>query len=51
MGHRSMQSTAVYARLTQDPVRQALENAQEALKDPNKLLPKKAQVKDLKKRR
>ncbi len=50
LGHRSTASTAVYARLTQDPVRQALENAQEALKDPNKLLPKKAQVKTIKRK-
>ena len=48
LGHRSMQSTAVYARLTQDPVRQALENAQAALSDPDKLLPSKAQVKRIK---
>jgi len=50
LGHRSTQSTAVYARLTQDPVRQALESAQEALKDPNKLLPKKASVRKLKRK-
>lgn len=49
LGHRSMQSTAVYARLTQDPVRQALENAQAALSDPEKLLPTKGQIKKLKK--
>lgn len=49
LGHRSLASTAVYARLTQDPVRLALENAQAALKDPNKLLPNKADVKRLKK--
>ena len=47
LGHRSMQSTAIYARLTQDPVRQALENAQAALADPKKLI-QKAQVKKLK---
>ena len=34
LGHRSPQATAIYARLTQDPVRQALENAQAALADP-----------------
>ncbi|HEY9785366.1 MAG TPA: hypothetical protein V6D17_08190 [Candidatus Obscuribacterales bacterium] len=28
LGHRSQASTAIYARLTQDPVRQALEDAQ-----------------------
>jgi integrase len=38
LGHRSPQATAVYARLTQDPVRQALQNAQAALIDPRKLL-------------
>ena len=31
LGHRSPASTAIYARLTQDPVRQALEKAQSAL--------------------
>ncbi|MBS1997569.1 MAG: tyrosine-type recombinase/integrase [Cyanobacteria bacterium SZAS LIN-2] len=34
LGHRSPQATAVYARLTQDPVRQALERAQQALTKP-----------------
>ncbi len=48
LGHRSMQSTAVYARLTQDPVRQALENAQATLGEPDRLLPKKASVKKIK---
>jgi integrase len=38
LGHRSQQSTAVYTRLTQDPVRLALENMQAALNDPQKLL-------------
>lgn len=51
LGHRSMQSTAIYARLTQDPVRQALENAQAALADPSKLVQKKAQIKKLKRNR
>jgi integrase len=44
LGHRSPQATAIYARLTQDPVRQALENAQAALGSPEKLLPKKGNV-------
>jgi len=35
LGHRSPQATAVYARLTQDPVRQALERAQQALTKPS----------------
>lgn len=48
LGHRSTQATAIYARLTQDPVRQALENAQAALTTPSKLLPKKAPVRKLK---
>ena len=39
LGHRSTQATAVYARLTQDPVRAALENAQDALFNPKKLRP------------
>lgn len=34
LGHKSPQATAIYARLTQDPVRQALEIAQEALSKP-----------------
>jgi integrase len=42
LGHRSPQATAVYARLTQDPVRKALEDAQAAFSDPAKLLPSKA---------
>jgi len=44
LGHRSPQSTAIYARLTQDPVRKALENAQAALGQPAKLLPVKSNV-------
>ena len=44
LGHRSPQATAIYARLTQDPVRQALENAQAALGQPEKLLPNKGKV-------
>lgn len=48
LGHRSPQATAIYARLTQDPVRQALENAQAALADPTKLLPKKNNVRKIK---
>jgi integrase len=51
LGHRSMQATAVYARLTQDPVRQALENAQAALANPEKLLPKKENVRRISKKR
>jgi hypothetical protein len=27
LGHRSVQATAVYSRLTQDPVREAVEQA------------------------
>jgi integrase len=44
LGHRSPQATAVYARLTQDPVRQALENAQAALVAPEKLRGSKVSV-------
>lgn len=50
LGHRSPQATAIYARLTQDPVRQALENAQAALADPTKLIPKKNNLRELKKK-
>ena len=35
LGHRSPRSTAIYARLTEDPVRQALEEAQAAMTDPS----------------
>lgn len=38
LGHKSLQATAVYARLTQDPVLQAMENAQAALSNPERLL-------------
>lgn len=38
LGHKSQQATAIYARLTQDPVRVAMENAQAALRDPSKLI-------------
>jgi len=38
LGHRSTQATAIYARLTQDPVREALANAQAALADPSQLV-------------
>ena len=38
LGHRSPQATAIYARLSQDPVRQALTNAQAGLSDATKLL-------------
>jgi integrase len=31
LGHKSLQSTAIYARLTQDPVRRAFENAERRL--------------------
>ncbi len=41
LGHRSPQATAVYARLTQDPVRQALELAQQALTKPTNQTPSK----------
>jgi integrase len=44
LGHRSPQSTAVYARLTDDPVREALEKAQEALANPKLLLKREAPV-------
>ena len=37
LGHRSPASTAIYARLTQDPVRQAMINAQAALTDPKQV--------------
>ncbi len=37
LGHKSTQATAVYARLTQGPVRLALQNAFAALADPSKL--------------
>jgi integrase len=51
LGHRSPQATAIYARLTQDPVRQALENAQAAFASPDKLLPKKSTVRKLKQKK
>ena len=51
LGHRSPQATAIYARLTQDPVRQALENAQAALAKPERLLPQKGKIEKLEKRR
>ncbi|CAN5319945.1 tyrosine-type recombinase/integrase [soil metagenome] len=38
LGHRSQAATAMYARLTQDPVRQAMINAQAALATPSKIL-------------
>ncbi len=38
LGHRSQAATAMYARLTQDPVRQAMINAQQALAMPKKIL-------------
>jgi len=47
LGHRSVQATAIYSRLTQDPVRQALENAQAALTMPDRLLSKNGQVEKL----
>ncbi|CAN5713952.1 hypothetical protein BH10CYA1_BH10CYA1_64130 [soil metagenome] len=34
LGHRSQAATAMYARLTQDPVRQAMMKARAALADP-----------------
>lgn len=49
LGHRSSAATAIYARLTQDPVRQALENAQAALSKPERLLTKEAEVAPIKK--
>lgn len=48
LGHRSPAATAMYARLTQDPVRQAMINAQAALSNPEKLLKKEGNVVDLK---
>lgn len=39
LGHRSQASTAMYARLTQDPVRQAMIRAQEALAMPQSSIP------------
>jgi integrase len=52
LGHRSPQATAIYARLTQDPVRQALESVQAALTDPTKLVKsKKKNVVELNKRK
>lgn len=50
LGHRSPQATATYARLTHEPVRNAMEAAQSALGDPSKLLKDKAQILPLKKR-
>jgi hypothetical protein len=44
LGHRSQAATAMYARLTQDPVRQAMINAQSALADPKKVLKKGGEV-------
>jgi integrase len=44
LGHRSPQSTAIYTRLTQDPVRNALEESQAAFGKPEKLLKRKAKV-------
>ena len=49
LGHRSQAATAMYARLTQDPVRQALIKAQEALSNPKKVLRKGGSVVNLKK--
>jgi len=49
LGHRSTQATAIYARLTQDPVRQAMENAQEAFGNPEKLIKSNAQLVNLSK--
>lgn len=46
LGHRSQQSTAVYTRLTQDPVRIALENMQAALSSPDRLLTRDTTDKD-----
>jgi len=44
LGHKSPHSTAIYARLTQDPVRQALEAAQAKMADPTKLESKEGKV-------
>ncbi|MBS2005763.1 MAG: tyrosine-type recombinase/integrase [Cyanobacteria bacterium SZAS TMP-1] len=48
LGHRSQAATAMYARLTQDPVRQAMINAQAGLANPEKILKKSGDVVDLK---
>jgi integrase len=49
LGHRSPQATAIYARLTQDPVRRALESAQQALSQPQRLLKGVTNVAEIKK--
>ncbi|NJL71924.1 MAG: site-specific integrase [Candidatus Competibacteraceae bacterium] len=51
LGNRSPQSTAIYARLTHDPVREALENTQAALADPKRLLPRKNNRKVIKRKK
>jgi integrase len=52
LGHKSPHSTAIYSKLTQDPVRQALQNAQEALANPERLLPQpSAKVIEIKQKR
>ena len=49
LGHRSQAATAMYARLTQDPVRQAMINAQSALANPSKILKKRGKIVKLEK--
>jgi integrase len=44
LGHRSPQATAIYARLTNDPVRLAMENAQLVFRKPESLAPVKDNV-------
>lgn len=48
LGHKSQAATAMYARLTQDPVRQAMINAQAALATPSKILPSEGKIEVLK---
>ena len=48
LGHKSQAATAMYARLTQDPVRQAMINAQAALATPSKIFPSEGKIEVLK---
>jgi integrase len=51
LGHRSPASTAIYTRLTQDPVRQALEKAQAALAKTTEPIPRNDNVVTFERRR
>jgi integrase len=50
LGHKSSQATAIYARLSQDPVRQAMENAQAALCNQDTPAAKEPTIKRMKRR-